>query len=168
MSTSARFVIIARVGVGPTEGQTMLKGLDPLLSPDLLHTLAAMGHGDTIVVADANFPAASVAIDTVLGRELRTDADAVEALRAILSVLPLDSFVPKPVTTMQVVDDPAAVPPIVAAALPLIEAEGGSVEAVERFDFYDAARTAFAVLQTSERRLYGNFILKKGVVPPDG
>ena len=93
----------------------MLKGIDARISPDLLRVLARMGHGDEIVIADANFPSAAVARHTVAQTELRIDCDAVAALRAILSLLPIDSFEPDPVLTMQVVDDPAAVPAYVGA-----------------------------------------------------
>ena len=144
----------------------MLKGLDPVLSPELLYVLAAMGHGDSIVIVDANFPVASVAKATVHGSAIRSDVDAVRALRAILSVLPVDTFGSDPVVTMAVVGDAAAVPEVVAEARPLVQAAGADVSAVERFAFYDLARAAFAVLGTAERRLYGNFIVRKGVIAP--
>ena len=142
----------------------MLKGIDARISPDLLRVLARMGHGDEIVIADANFPSAAVARHTVAQAELRIDCDAVAALRAILSLLPIDSFEPDPVLTMQVVDDPAAVPAVVAEAVPLLAAQGLRPAALERFAFYDRARRGFAVLRTAETRPYGNFILRKGVI----
>lgn len=110
----------------------MLKGIDARISPDLLRVLARMGHGDEIVIADANFPSAAVARHTVAEAELRIDCDAVAALRAILSLLPIDSFEPDPVLTMQVVDDPAAVPAVVAEAVPLLAAEGLRPAALDR------------------------------------
>jgi L-fucose mutarotase len=141
----------------------MLKGLDPVLSPDLLHVLAAMGHGDEVVVADGNFPAARVA-----QRLIRLDGvDAPRALRAILSVLPLDTFTPRPAAVMAVVGDPGAVPEPVREFQALVDAAAGRalpLEALERFAFYERARGAFAVVATGERRPYGNILLVKGVV----
>lgn len=144
----------------------MLKTIDPLLSPELLFALAAMGHGDRIVLVDANFPGTSVAADTVTGNILRCDADIVSALKAVLTLLPLDTFEPNPAVGMQPVDDPAAMPPVVAEMAAVIAAEGFDYTAISRYDFYDAARESFALVQTSERRFYGNIILTKGVIPP--
>jgi L-fucose mutarotase len=141
----------------------MLKGIDPILSPELLHALAAMGHGDEIAVVDANFPAVSVA-----RRLIRLDGVAASrVLQAILSVLPLDTFTDAPATVMAVVGDPAAVPPPVRDFEPLITAAAGRsvrLAALERFAFYERARAAFAVVATGEPRGYGNIILTKGVV----
>ena len=143
----------------------MLKGLDPLLGPDLLHVLAAMGHGDELVVADGNFPAASVA-----RRLVRLPGiDAPRALLAILSVLPLDTFTPTPVAVMAVVGDPDAVPPPVREFQGIVDAAAGRrlrIETLERFAFYERARAAFAVVATSEPRPYGNILVVKGVVLP--
>jgi L-fucose mutarotase len=140
----------------------MLKGLDPVLGPDLLYVLAAMGHGDELVVADGNFPAATVA-----RRLVRLDGvDAPRALRAILSVLPLDTFT-RPAAVMAVVGDAAAVPEPVREFQALVDAAAGrpvALEALERFAFYERARAAFAVIATGERRPYGNILLVKGVV----
>ena len=144
----------------------MLRGIDPILSPDLLRILRAMGHGDDIVIADANFPAESSAIELV-----RLDGiDAVRTLRAVLSVMPLDSFVDDPAISMQMVDDPEGVPPVVAEFQKVIDDGADNpakIRPLERFAFYERARGAFAVIQTGERRLYGNLILKKGVIPPE-
>lgn len=142
----------------------MLKGIDPLLGPDLLMVLASMGHGDELVIADANFPAASVARTTVHGRPLRLDSAAPRALRAILSLLPIDGYEADPVLTMQVVGDPAAIPEVVAEAAPMLAAAGVRPAALERFAFYDRARRAFAVVRSAETRPYGNFIIRKGVI----
>ena len=143
----------------------MLKGLDPLLSPDLLHSLRAMGHGDEIVVADANFPSASMA-----RRLVRLDGvSAVAAADAILSVMPLDDFAPDAAWRMEVVGDPDAEQPIFAEfrrAIAAREGERFRLTALERFAFYERARAAFAIVATGEGRLYGNLILKKGVVRP--
>ena len=143
----------------------MLKTIPAILGPDLLWTLAAMGHGDEIVIADANFPGAS------MGRRChRLDGvSATDALEAVLRLFPLDTFVDEPATVMQVVGDPDATPPAVAEFQTILDAaEGSSVgmARIDRFAFYDRARAAFAVLQTGETRLYGNVILTKGVIAP--
>lgn len=144
----------------------MLRGLDPLLSPDLLHALASMGHGDDIVIADANFPGESTGLPVIrLDGILGTDA-----VRAVLSVMPLDSFVPDPAITMQVVGNPDEVPPVVAEFQTIIDTVAdhrAPIASLERFAFYERAEKAYAVVMTGERRLYGNIILKKGVVAPD-
>ena len=142
----------------------MLKGVDPLLGPDLLAILRAMGHGDEIVIADANFPAAANA-----KRLVRLDGvDAVRIARAVASIMPLDDFVPAAAFRMAVVDDPDAVPPIAADFAAALAEHGyaGPIEAIERNDFYRRAQGAFAVVATGELRLYGNLILKKGVLRP--
>ncbi|MBV9044923.1 MAG: ribose ABC transporter [Alphaproteobacteria bacterium] len=142
----------------------MLKGIDPLLGPDLLATLRAMGHGDEIVIADANFPAAGIG-----ARVHRADGvDAVRMVAAIASLLPLDDFVPAAAFRMAVVDKPAEVPPITGEFMRALATNGYArpIEAVERFAFYERARNAFAIVATGETRLYGNLILKKGVIRP--
>lgn len=142
----------------------MLKGIDPLISAELLMVLAAMGHGDEIVVVDANFPADSVARHSVHGRSLRMDCSAGRAVEAILTLLPVDTFGTEPVLTMQVVDDPVAVPPVVAEAQPLFAAEKADMGSLERFAFYERAKKAYAIVLTSELRPYGNFVIRKGVI----
>lgn len=143
----------------------MLRGLNPILSPDLLYTLRAMGHGDDLVIADANFPAESMGQQVV-----RLDGlSATQVLEAVLSVMPLDSFVDDPATTMQVVDDPEATPPVVEEFQKIVETVADNpvpITSIERFTFYDRAKAAFAIVQTGEVRLYGNIILKKGVISP--
>ena len=143
----------------------MLKSIDPLLSPDLLHALAAMGHGDEIAIVDANFPATSMA-----RRLIRADGiPATDMTRAILSLLPLDDFVPHAAFVMRQVDAPDVLAPICEEFEALVRASTGGrsgVAGVERFAFYAQAREAFAVVATGERRLYGNLILKKGVLVP--
>ncbi len=139
----------------------MLRGIDPLLSPDLLHSLASMGHGDRIAIVDANFPAASC------GRRVHwlPGLDAAAVLRAVLSLLPLDDFVDDAAVTMQVVGDAAAVPEAVADFTRILHAHDGPAPvAIERYAFYETARAAYAVVQTGEARLYGNVILTKGVM----
>ncbi|WP_170560625.1 RbsD/FucU family protein [Ruegeria atlantica] len=141
----------------------MLRNIDPILSPELLYTLRAMGHGDEIVIADANFPGSSSGPDCI-----RADgSSASEALQAVLSVMPLDTFVPDPALTMQVVGNPEAVPDAVEDFQRIIDTTADNptkVQSLERFAFYDRAANAFAIVQTGERRLYGNIILKKGVI----
>jgi L-fucose mutarotase len=139
----------------------MLKGLSPLLSPDLLHVLASMGHGDEIVLADANFPAATHAKRLVYLPGLR----APDVLDAVLSVMPLDTFVPQAAFTMQVGGDPTAVPEVVAEFNAVLKnRDCQAAVSLERFAFYERAAQAFAVVATGETRLYGNILLKKGVV----
>ncbi|MGC9270687.1 RbsD/FucU family protein [Acidiphilium sp.] len=136
----------------------MLLGIDPLLSADLLHALRAMGHGDTIAIVDANFPAATCARRLIMA----PGCDADPMLRAVLSVLPIDDFVTEPLVTMQVVDDPAAVPLAVAVFRTL--AGVTPMGSVARHDFYIRARAAFAIVQTGDQRAYANIILTKGVI----
>ncbi len=141
----------------------MLKNIDPLLNADLLHVLAAMGHGDDIALVDRNFPATANA-----RRLIRlTGADVVAVGRAILSVFPLDSFVDHPVMRMQIVGKPDEVPPVQQDFQKVVDAAEGRawpMGSIERFAFYEAARQAFAVVATSEGRPYGCFLLKKGVI----
>jgi len=143
----------------------MLKGLDPLLGADLLHALRSMGHGDDLVIVDANFPAA-----TMGRRVVRMDGvSATRALAAVLSVLPLDDFVDEPCGRIEVVGDPDAVPEVCEEFQKIIDrAESGrfKLASIERFAFYARAREAFAVVQTGETRLYGCVLLKMGVVRP--
>lgn len=149
----------------------MLKGIDNRLNADVLHALRAMGHGDMLVVVDTNFPAASIAQDTVVGVPLTMEnLSAAEAVGAILSVLPLDTFVPDFAGRMEVVGDPAAIPAVqaeVQAEIDRAEGRPRPMPAIERFAFYDLARNAYAIVQTGERRFYGCFMLRKGVIPPD-
>jgi L-fucose mutarotase len=150
----------------------MLKGLDPLLNADVLHALRSMGHGDNIVLADSNFPSDQVARSTVYGKMLRIDADVPRALRAILSVFPLDPAVAmgEAAMRMEVMGNPKELLPVAQEAQAEIDrAEGKSwpMGSVERFKFYDDARKAYCVIQTTERRFYGCFIFKMGVIPPE-
>ncbi len=149
----------------------MLKGIDNRLNAEVLGCLRAMGHGDTIVVVDTNFPAESVARATVTGKLLRMEnLTAAEAVNAILSVLPLDTFVDDFAGRMQVVGQPDEVPPVqaeVQAEVDRAEGRARPLPGIERFAFYDLARNAFAVIQTGERRFYGCFMLRKGVIPPE-
>lgn len=142
----------------------MLRGIDPILGPDLLFVLRAMGHGDEIAVVDANYPATTGA-----KRLIRAEGtDAVQMVEAILSLLPLDSFVETAAFRMAVVDDPQSVPPVCRAFDQLVERQPGGhrVGVLERSQFYARAGGCFAIVATGERRLYGNLILKKGVLLP--
>lgn len=150
----------------------MLKGIDQRLSAEVVHALMLMGHGDDLVICDVNHPAASIAAKTTFGRLIdMAGCDIPTALAAILTLMPLDTFVGAPVTRMQVVGNAGAVMPIFARAQAVIDrAEGRAipVQAVERFAFYSAAERAFCIIRTSDSGPYGCFILKKGVVdlPP--
>ena len=149
----------------------MLKGIDPRLNADILFVLRAMGHGDDLIIADANFPSHSVALQTAHGDLLRIDASAAEAIKAILSVYPVDTFVDDAAARMEVVGAPGEIPPVQAEAQAAIDAAEGvsrPMIGVERFAFYERAREAFAVVQTAERRFYGCFALRKGVIGPEG
>lgn len=145
----------------------MLIGISPLLTPELLMILQAMGHGDEIAIVDANYPAKSNA-----RRLVRLDgADASQALDAVLSVFPLDSFVKAPANGMQVVGKPKEIPPAIADFQKVVDRRAGfavKIGRIERFAFYERAKTCFAIVATSERRLYGNIILTKGVIGSDG
>ena len=146
----------------------MLKGLSPLLTPDLLHALASMGHGDELVLVDRNFPALQVAKQTSTGRLIElAGLNIPQATRAILSPMPLDHFVEEPVTRMLVVDDPERVLEMQKEVLAIArEAEGRELKmgALERFAFYEMACKGAAVVRTSEFRPYGCFLLKMGVI----
>jgi L-fucose mutarotase len=141
----------------------MLKNISPLLSPELLQVLAAMGHGDEIVLADSNFPAASHA-----ARLVRADGHKIpELLAAILQLFPLDTFVDSPAAVMQPVDDAASEPAVWSEYRRVMDAAEHreiSLSLVERYQFYDRASTAYAIVATGETALYGNLILKKGVI----
>lgn len=145
----------------------MLIGIDPLLTPELLMILRAMGHGDEIVIVDANYPATSNA-----KRLVRLDgADASQVLNAVLSVLPLDSFVNAPANGMQVVGKPREIPPAIADFQKIVDRRAGlpvKIGRVERFAFYERAKTCFAVVATTDRRFNANIILTKGVIGADG
>ena len=146
----------------------MLKGIDQRISAEVVHVLMLMGHGDDLVICDVNHPAASIAKETTYGQLIdMAGCDIPTAARAILSLMPLDSFVPAPVSRMQVVGDPEAEVPVFARMQAVIDAaEGRRVEmqALERFEFYAAAKRAFAIIRTADSGPYGCFILKKGVV----
>ena len=145
----------------------MLKGINPLLSPELLKVLAEMGHGDEIVLADANFTAAS------LGRGkpvIQMPGVGVAALaEAVLSIFPLDQHVTQPCAYMHVGGQPPGYRSglqreVIGAAAAAGHAQDAQFEAMERFAFYDRVRNAFAIVQTGELQAYANFLFKKGVI----
>jgi L-fucose mutarotase len=142
----------------------MLKGLSPILSPDLLWTLRAMGHGDEITIVDANYPATSAGPELI-----RIDAaTAPQVLDAVLSLLPLDQYDDVAAISMQVVGDPDRREPIVDEFEAIVRKHepGHKVHSLERFAFYERANAGYAIIQTGETRQYGNLILKKGIVRP--
>ncbi|OED38151.1 hypothetical protein AB833_20955 [Chromatiales bacterium (ex Bugula neritina AB1)] len=146
----------------------MLKGIPSIISADLLWVLRSMGHGDDLVISDRNFPAHSVARSTSSGYVIPMDGvNDTEAVRAILQLYPLDSFVESPVHHMQVVGEPETRLAVHREVLEECSSANGAeikMESIERFAFYEAAKKSYAVVQTSEDRPYGCFILKKGVV----
>lgn len=144
----------------------MLKNIPPLLGPDLLYALRAMGHGDEIAIVDANFPA------EYLGPEvIRLDGiSATDVLEAILTVMPLDEFVDEAAFGMAVVAEPDRREPIHDLFEQAISRHepGQGFFTLERFAFYERTRGCAAIVQTGETRLYGNIILKKGIIRPRG
>ena len=149
----------------------MLKNISPLLNADVLHALRAMGHGDDLIICDTNFPADSVARQTRLGTLLRIDnVTAAKAIEAVLSLYPLDTFVDDSAARMEIVGKPNEVPPVQSEVQKVIDAAEGKswpMISIERFAFYERAKQAYCVIQTGERRFYGCFAFRKGVVPPE-
>ncbi|ESX81984.1 RbsD/FucU family protein [Mesorhizobium sp. M0815] len=148
----------------------MLKGINPLLNADVLQALRAMGHGDDLIIADTNFPSDSVARQTVLGKLLRIDASAAEVVKAVLSLYPLDTFVDDAAARMEIVGKPDEIPAVqqdVQKEIDAAEGKAWPMISVERYAFYERAKKAYCVIQTGERRFYGCFAFRKGVVPPD-
>jgi len=144
----------------------MLIGIDPLLNADILYILRAMGHGDELVIVDANFPLESSAKQFV-----RADGvDTPTMLRAVLGVLPVDTFGEDPLVSMAPVHDPNDEVPALRDLRQVIgQVDGGkwSLTLIERYAFYERTREAFAVIGTGERRFYGNILIRKGVIPPN-
>ena len=145
----------------------MLINIDPILSPNLLSTLHSMGHGDTLVLADANYPATSLA-----KRLIRLDGvDIPSATKAILSVFPLDSFIEFPVKRMEIDDDSKKINDVqddFIKTLKTVSGDKWKVGSLERFKFYEESKNAFSIVSTTDSRAYGCFILTKGVIKPDG
>ena len=144
----------------------MLKGIPSIISPELLKVLCEMGHGDTIVIADGNFPSESVGKDAIV---IRADGHGVpELLEAILKLFPLDTYVEKPVSLMQVVKGDNAKTPIWDTYKKLVsevDPRGkAAFDEIERQEFYEVAKKAYAIVATGETAIYANIMLKKGVV----
>jgi L-fucose mutarotase len=146
----------------------MLKGIDRAISAELLMVLMSMGHGDDLLICDVNHPAATIAKDTTHGRLVNMEGcDLPRAAEAILSLMPLDTFVAAPVFRMKVVGDATRIMPVherMQAVVDRAEGRAVQVEALERFDFYAAAKRAYAVIRTSDPGPYGCFIFRKGVI----
>ena len=145
----------------------MLININPILSPELLHALRSMGHGDKLVLADANFPSASLA-----KKLIRLDgANIPNAAKAILSVLPLDSFVDYPVERMEIDDNPNEINDVHQDLIDVLKNSAGDkwkVGSIERFKFYEKAKQAYMIVSTTDARAFGCFIITKGVIKPDG
>jgi L-fucose mutarotase len=148
----------------------MLRNIDPLLAPDLLWILAAMGHGDDLALVDGNHPAERIARATSSRRLVQLPGLSMgRVAAAILSVLPIDDFVDDPVRRMQVVGDAAAIPEVQREVQQEIDracSKHIAMVGLERFAFYEAAAKAFAVVQVGDLRPYGCFLLRKGVITP--
>jgi L-fucose mutarotase len=146
----------------------MLKNIDPILTAELLYVLMQMGHGDDIVLCDVNHPAVTIAKETTYGKLLDlSGVDIPRATQAVLSLMPLDTFVETPVMRMHVVGDPNGTVPIftkMQATVDACETRSISIGAYDRFDFYEAAKKSFAIVRTSDPGPYGCFILRKGVI----
>ena len=148
----------------------MLKSIDPLLNADVLHALASMGHGNDLILCDTNFPADAVARQTTYGKLLRIDADAARATRAIFSLFPLDTFVDVPAMRMEMVGAPNEIPPVqqeVQKEIDRAEGKPFPLGSIERFAFYEQAKKSYCVVQSRERRFYGCFLFKMGVIDPN-
>ncbi|KAF7710344.1 fucose mutarotase [Silurus meridionalis] len=149
----------------------VLKGIPSILTPELLYALAKMGHGDELVLADANFPVSSVCKCGPI--EIRADGLRIpDLLEAILKLFPLDSYVERPAAVMDLVENDrqrGLEVPVWFCYSELLKQAGshGYLDALERFSFYDRAKKAFAVVATGETALYGNLIIKKGVIHPE-
>jgi L-fucose mutarotase len=145
----------------------MLINIDPILSPELLHALRSMGHGDKLVLADANFPSASLA-----KKLIRLDgANIPNAAKAILSILPLDSFIDYPVERMEVDGNPDEINDVHQDLIDVLKNSAGDkwkVGSIERFKFYEEAKQAYMIVSTTDARAFGCFIITKGVIKPDG
>lgn len=144
----------------------MLKGIPPILSPELLKVLCEMGHSDRLVIADGNFPAESMGKDAIV---IRCDGHGVpELLDAILTVFPLDTYVEKPVNLMEVMKGDTVETPIWDTYKEIVKKHddrgGNAVGNIERFAFYEEAKKAYAIIATGETALYANIMLQKGVV----
>jgi L-fucose mutarotase len=145
----------------------MLRGIHPLLTADLLHVLARMGHGDDLAILDANHPAETVAASTVTGTLIRLPGVRTDALTAaVMTLFPLDQFTDDPVRFMEVIGKPDELPVSVAAIQAELRKAGyeGQFASLERYAFYETAKTSFAAVQCGDARFYSNVILRKGAI----
>lgn len=141
----------------------MLYNIPSLITPELLYAMRAMGHGDELLITDANFPATSHGQECIR----LSGVNSSEALTAILTLLPIDTFVDNPFVTMEVVNQPDTTPPAVKDFSQIIQEKTtfrSSPEGLERFEFYERAKKTFVIIQTSDIRPYANIIIKKGVI----
>lgn len=147
----------------------MLKGINPLLNADVLQVLRAMGHGDDLIISDANFPSDRLARQTIAGKLLRIEAGAAEVVHAVLSLMPLDSFVDDAAARMEVAGEPETILPVMHEVQAEVNAVGGPtrMHSLDRYAFYDRSKQAYAIIQTGEPRFYGCFAFRKGVIGPN-
>jgi L-fucose mutarotase len=149
-------------------GISVLKNLDPLLTPELLFVLASMGHGDVVGLVDEHFPAESIARSTVHAHAIHLPGiSCTAAARAILSVLPLDDTVSEPARRMRVEDKPDDLPDVqreVQAEIDAAEGRSMTMGSLGRWEYYDEARQAYALVWTGDQRLYGCFLFNKGFI----
>jgi L-fucose mutarotase len=146
----------------------MLKGIDPILTPDLLWLMASMGHGDDLAVVDANHPAERIARASITGRLVRLPGlDLPHVLSAILNVIPLDTSEPNPIRAMIDAEKPDSPPEVHGAVLEAINRHSASpatLGAMERFAFYESAKQSFGVVQVGDKRSFGCFLIRKGTI----
>ena len=148
----------------------MLKGINPLLNADVLYILRQMGHGDDLIIVDTNFPAHSFSKSTVHRTPLRIDASAPEVVKAILSLMPLDTFVDDAAARMEIDGKPDKILPVMFEVQEEVSAFNGPnpMQSIERLAFYERAKNAYAIVQTAEVRIYGCFAFRKGIIKPNG
>lgn len=144
----------------------MLKGIPPILCPELLKALCEMGHGDELVIADGNFPSESIGKNAIV---IRADGHGAAAiLDAVLQLIPLDAYVEKPVALMEVVPGDNCPTPVIwneyREILNKYEPDNCDIEMTERFAFYERAKKAYLIIASGETAVYANVLLKKGVV----
>jgi L-fucose mutarotase len=145
----------------------MLRGIHPLLTADLLHVLARMGHGDDLAILDANHPAETIAASTTSGQLIRLPGVRTDDLAAaVLTLFPLDQFTDDPVRFMEVIDRPDELPVSVAAIQAAVRRSGyaGKFSSIERYAFYEAAKQSFAAVQCGDARFYSNVLLRMGAI----
>ena len=144
----------------------MLKGIPPIVSPELLKALCEMGHGDELIIADGNFPSQSIGKNAIV---IRADGHgATDILDAVLKLIPLDQYVEKPIALMEIVPGDTCPTPEIwgeyQSVLHKYEPENSNIEMMERFAFYERAKNAYLIIATGETAIYANVLLKKGVV----